>query len=144
MQLLAAVFATLSASKSLPDLYDFSCNIQVSSQQPPSGYLSITRSASGGSARELRRQQAQGVPGACKKAGSVPTGAVCRSCTTWPVSTGASPSRRERRYAFPGSRTRRRHLAGRVPRAKRLGRQRRNPGSRNLYTVLIWIKTGLK
>jgi len=103
MQLLAAVFATLSASKSLPDLYDFSCNIQVSSQQPPSGYLSITRSASGGSARELRRQQAQGVPGACKKAGSAPTGAVCRSCITTPVSSRPSPTRRESRNGFPGS-----------------------------------------
>ena len=28
---------------------------------------------------------------ACKKAGFAPTGAVCRSCTTMPVSTGASP-----------------------------------------------------
>ena len=35
---------------------------EFSSYQPPSGYLSITRSASGGSARDLRRQQAQGVP----------------------------------------------------------------------------------
>ena len=35
---------------------------QINSYQPPSGYLSITRSASGGSARDLRRQQAQGVP----------------------------------------------------------------------------------
>ncbi|WP_288558977.1 hypothetical protein, partial [uncultured Victivallis sp.] len=41
------------------------------------------------------------IPG--KKAGFAPTGAVCRSCTTLPVSTGASPSRRERRNAFPGS-----------------------------------------
>ena len=45
----------------------------------------------------------QGVPKACKKAGFAPTGAVCRSCTTMPVSTGASPTRRERRFAFPGS-----------------------------------------
>ena len=45
----------------------------------------------------------QGVPEARKKAGFVPTGAVCRSCTTMPVSTGASPSWRERRAAFPGS-----------------------------------------
>ena len=58
-----------------------------------------------------------------------PTGAVCRSGITLPVSTGASPTRRERRTAFPGSRTRRRHLAGRVPRAKRLGRRRRNPAT---------------
>ena len=35
---------------------------EFSSYQPPSGYLSITRSASGGFARDLRRQQAQGVP----------------------------------------------------------------------------------
>ena len=33
----------------------------------------------------------QGVPKACKKAGFAPTGAVCRSCTTMPVSTGAPP-----------------------------------------------------
>ena len=45
----------------------------------------------------------QGVPKACKKAGFAPTGAVCRSCITMPVSTGASPTRRERRNAFPGS-----------------------------------------
>ena len=32
---------------------------------------------------------------------------------------------------------RRRHLAGRVPRAKRLGRRRRNPGPRNLHTAYI-------
>ena len=38
-----------------------------------------------------------------KKAGFAPTGAVCRSCITMPVSTGASPTRRERRFAFPGS-----------------------------------------
>ena len=31
------------------------------------------------------------MPGADKKIGSVPTGAVCRSCTTMSVSTGASP-----------------------------------------------------
>ena len=62
---------------------------EISSQQPPSGYFSITRSASGGSARDLRRQQAQGVPKACKKAGFAPTGAVCRSCTTMPVSIRA-------------------------------------------------------
>ena len=35
---------------------------EFSSYQPPSGYLSITRSASGRSARDLRRQQVQGVP----------------------------------------------------------------------------------
>ena len=76
---------------------------QINSYQPPSGYLSITWSASGGSARDLRRQQAQGVPKACKKAGFAPTGAVCRSCTTLPVSIRVPPSRRERRFAFPGS-----------------------------------------
>ena len=109
---------------------------QINSYQPPSGYLSITRSASGGSERDLRRQQVQGVPEACKKAGFAPTGAVCRSCTTMPVSIRAPPTRRENRNGFPGSRTRRRHLAGRVPRAKRLGRRRRNPSSRNLHTAL--------
>ena len=44
---------------------------EFSSYQPPSGYLSITRSASGRSARDLRRQQAQGVPGVGKKADAV-------------------------------------------------------------------------
>ena len=39
---------------------------EFSSYQPPSGYLSITWSASGGSARDLRRQQAQGVPSSPK------------------------------------------------------------------------------
>ena len=43
------------------------------------------------------------MPKACKKAGFAPTGAVCRSGTRLPVSTGASPTRRERRNAFPGS-----------------------------------------
>ena len=42
-------------------------------------------------------------PASAKKPTRSPTGAVCRSCTTMPVSTGASPTRRERRYAFPGS-----------------------------------------
>ena len=64
---------------------------QINSYQPPSGYLSITRSASGGSVRDLRRQQAQGVPKACKKAGFAPTGAVCRSGTRLPVHSRASP-----------------------------------------------------
>ena len=76
---------------------------QINSYQPPSGYLSITRSASGRSERDLRRQQAQGVPKACKKAGFAPTGAVCRSGTRLPVHSRASPTRRERRFAFPGS-----------------------------------------
>ena len=74
---------------------------QINSYQPLSGYLSITRSASGGSARDLRRQQAQGVPGACKKAGSVPTGAVCRSCTTMPVSIRAPPPGGKTGTVFP-------------------------------------------
>ena len=45
----------------------------------------------------------QGVPKACKKAGFAPTGAVCRSGTRLPVHSRASPTRRERRHAFPGS-----------------------------------------
>ncbi len=76
---------------------------QINSYQPPSGYLSVTWSASGRSARDLRRQQAQGVPKACKKAGFAPTGAVCRSCTTMPVAIRAPPTRRENRNGFPGS-----------------------------------------
>ena len=43
------------------------------------------------------------MPKACKKAGFAPTGAVCRSCTTLPVSIRAPPSRRENRSGFPGS-----------------------------------------
>ena len=43
------------------------------------------------------------MPKACKKAGFAPTGAVCRSGTRLPVHSRASPTRRERRYAFPGS-----------------------------------------
>ena len=128
-----ARFSKARTQRCLPVISQLRCCLtslcvyqQINSYQPPSGYLSVTRSASGGSARDLRRQQAQGVPKACKKAGFAPTGAVCRSCTTMPVSTGASPPRRERRHAFPGSRTRRRHLAGRVPRAKRLGRSKRS------------------
>ena len=38
----------------------------ITSYQPPSGYLSVTWSASGRSARDLRRQQAQGVPSSPK------------------------------------------------------------------------------
>ena len=76
---------------------------QINSYQPPSGYLSITRSASGRSARDLRRQQAQGVPKACKKAGFAPTGAVCRSCTLHACLHQGSPTRRENRPGFPGS-----------------------------------------
>ena len=76
---------------------------EISSQQPPSGYLSITRSASGSSERDLRRQQAQGVPKARKKAGFAPTEAVCRSGTRLHVHSRASPSRRENRNGFPGS-----------------------------------------
>ena len=94
-----------------------SASIRVSFYYP----VSIWRSA-----RDLRRQQAQGVPKACKKAGFAPTGAVCRSGTRQPVHSRASPTRRENRPGFPGSRTRRRHLAGRVPRAKRLGRSKRS------------------
>ena len=41
------------------------------------------------------------IPG--KKAGFAPTGAVCRSGTRLPVHSRASPTRRERRNAFPGS-----------------------------------------
>ena len=99
---------------------------QINSYQPPSGYLSITRSASGGSARDLRRQQAQGVPKARKKAGFVPTGAVCRSCTTLPVSIRAPPPEGKAVRLSRISSIRHRHLAGRVPRAKRLGRSQRS------------------
>ena len=71
-----------------------SASIRVSFYYP----VSIWRSA-----RDLRRQQAQGVPKACKKAGFAPTGAVCRSGTRLPVHSRAFPFRRERRNAFPGS-----------------------------------------
>ena len=63
--------------------------------------LHIRWSASGGSARDLRRQQAQGVPKARKKAGFVPTGAVCRSCTILPVSIRAPPPGGETGTVFP-------------------------------------------
>ena len=42
-------------------------------------------------------------PASAKKPTRSPTGAVCRSCTTMPVSIRAPPTRRERRNAFPGS-----------------------------------------
>ena len=42
-------------------------------------------------------------PASAKKPTRSPTGAVCRSCITLPVSTGASPTRRENRSGFPGS-----------------------------------------
>ena len=96
-----------------------SASIRVSFYYP----VSIWRSA-----RDLRRQQAQGVPKACKKAGFAPTGAVCRSGTTMPVSIRAPPSSEGKAKRLSRiSSIRRRHLAGRVPRAKRLGRRRRNP-----------------
>ena len=77
---------------------------EMSSQQPPSGYLSITRSASGRSARDLRRQQAQGVPGVGKKADAVADRSGVpllynHAC----LHQGSPPTRRERRFAFPGS-----------------------------------------
>ena len=43
----------------------------------------------------------QGVPKARKKAGFVPTEAVCRSGTRLPVHSRASPTRRENRNGFP-------------------------------------------
>ena len=42
-------------------------------------------------------------PASAKKPTRSPTGAVCRSCATMPVSIRAPPTRRERRFAFPGS-----------------------------------------
>ena len=42
-------------------------------------------------------------PASAKKPTRSPTGAVCRSCTRLPVHSRASPTRRERRNAFPGS-----------------------------------------
>ena len=79
----------------------------------------------------------QGVPEARKKAGFVPTGAVCRSCTTMPVFLRAPPPGGKTGTVFPALSIRHRHLAGRVPRAKRLGRSERSeiPYSGNLYTV---------
>ena len=118
---------------------------QINSYQPPSGYLSITRSASGRSARDLRRQQAQGVPKACKKAGFAPTGAVCRSCTTMPVSIRAPPPGGKTGTVFPD-------LKYSAPAPCRSGskgeapwslQKERNPGSGNLYTAFLCkIHTG--
>ena len=151
---------------------------QINSYQPPSGDLSITRSASGGSARDLRRQQVQGVPSpqkvaslrprasgllaiakSCgyfsgappsippcgfavlvipgKKADFAPTGAVCRSCTTLPVSIRAPPPGGKGGTPFPD-------LKYPAPAPCRSGskgeapwslRKERNPGSGNLHTV---------
>ena len=81
------------------------------------------------------------IPG--KKAGFAPTGAVCRSCITMPVSTGASPARRENRNGFPGSKYSapapcRSGCRGEAPCSLR---KERNPGSRNLYTAFITIES---
>ena len=112
---------------------------QINSYQPPSGYLSIIWSASGGSERDLRRQQAQGVPRADKKIGSAPTGAVCRSCTTMPVSIRAPPPGGKGETPFPD-------LKYSAPAPCRSGskgeapwslREERNPHSGNLYTACI-------
>ena len=64
--------------------------------QLPGQHLEVPRVTSGGS----RRREC---PASAKKPTRSPTGAVCRSCITMPVSTGVSPTRRERRNAFPGS-----------------------------------------
>ena len=69
----------------------------------------------------------QGVPKACKKAGFAPTGAVCRSCTLHARLHQGSPHPEGKPFRFSRlSSIRRRHLAGRVPRAKRLGRSERS------------------
>ena len=85
--LLPELASRISADKFL------SASIRVSVYYPVS--------ISGRSARDLRRQQAQGVPGADKKIGSAPTGAVCRSCTTMPVHSRASPPGGETGTVFP-------------------------------------------
>ena len=76
---------------------------QINSYQPPSGYLSIIWSASGGSARDLRRQQAQGVPGVGKKADAVADRSGVPLLYNHACLHQGSPTRRERRHAFPGS-----------------------------------------
>ena len=113
---------------------------QINSYQPPSGYLSITRSASGGSARDLRRQQAQGVPGVGKKADAVADRSGVPLLYNHACLHQGSPLPEGKAFRLSRlSSIRRRHLAGRVPRAKRLGRRRRNPGSRNLHKALIYL-----
>ena len=76
----------------------------MNSYQPPSGYLSITRSAYSRSARDLRRQQAQGVPGVGKKADAVADRSgvplLYAPCLSLPE---PPPTRRENRSGFPGS-----------------------------------------
>ena len=68
----------------------------------------------------------QGVPGVGKKADAVADRSGVPLLYNHACLYRSLPPRRERRHAFPGSRTRRRHLAGRVPRAKRLGRSKRS------------------
>ena len=64
--------------------------------QLPGQHLEVPRVTSGGS----RRREC---PASAKKPTRSPTGAVCRSCITLPVSTGASPTRRGNRNGFPES-----------------------------------------
>ena len=65
------------------------------------------------------------IPG--KKAGFAPTEAVCRSGTRLPVHSRPSPHPEGKAFRLSRiSSIRRRHLAGRVPRAKRLGRSERS------------------
>ena len=104
--------------------------------QLPGQHLAVPHVTSGGSLP-------QGVPKACKKAGFAPTGAVCRSCITMPVSTGASPPGGKGETPFPD-------LKYSAPAPCRSGcrgeapcslRKERNPGSRNLYTAFITIES---
>ncbi len=70
-----------------------------------------------------------------KKPTRSPTGAVCRSCTTMPVSIRASPPGGKTGTVFPALSIRHRHLAGRVPRAKRLGRPKGEIPGRRRYQL---------
>ena len=60
-------------------------------------------SASGGSARDLRRQQAQGVPGVGKKADAVADRSGVPLLYNHACLHQGSPTRRENRNGFPGS-----------------------------------------
>ena len=111
---------------------------KISSQQPPSWYLSITyqhlevpRVTSGGS----RRREC---PASAKKPTRLPTGAVCRSCTTMPVFLRAPPPGGKTGTVFPDLVP----GAGTLPvgfqgRSALVAPKERNPGSGRCKTGLL-------
>ena len=112
---------------------------QINSYQPPSGYLSIIWSASGGSARDLRRQQAQGVPGVGKKADVVADRSGVPllynlACLYRSLPLPEGKAYRLSRLSYPAPAPCRSGSKGEAPWSLQ---KERNPGARNLQTASI-------